>query len=553
MNVHRFRLTLVLALAVMLLAACGAPAAPVQPTAAPAQPPAVTATQAAPTAATNASAPKSGGTLVVGLSFEPSGMDPHADLHKFIPIITWPVYDTLLYKNPDGTFVPGLATSWDISPDGLTYTFKLRQGVKFHDGTPFNAQAVKFSFDRIVDPATKSRNAVNLIGPHKSTDVVDDYTVKVNLKQPYAAFLDSASLTWLAIVSPSAIQKWGKDYRLHQVGTGPFRWVEYIEKDHVTLERNPDYNWGPSIFKHQGAPYLDRITFKFVTEDSVRIGTVQTGEINLTNFETPPQEWKSLESNAKLQTWKQPLPGEPNFYMINTAKPPTDDLAVRQAILYGLNRQELVNTLYGGVLSVAYGPLTSSTFGYNKSVETMYPYNLDKAKSLLDQAGWKPGPDGIRVKDGQKLAITLVTYTAQPQQEYIQANLKTLGFQTDIQMLAPLAYIEACKGSKGNLCTLSVNASDPSMLEGFYVPGATYYWTFYKGDDISKLILDGGRVSDPAKRADLYSQAQQKIMEQALALPIYTSTAFWLAPASLQGLAFDPRGDPIFYDVSLQR
>lgn len=553
MNARNFTLILVLTLAIIVLGACSAPAAPPQPTAAFAQPTAVAATKAAPPAATNPPAPKSGGTLTVGLSFEPSGMDPHADLHKFIPIIVWPVYDTLIYKKPDNTFVPGLATSWDISSDGLVYTFKLRQGVKFHDGTPFNAQAVKFSFDRIVDPATKSRNAINLIGPYKSTDIVDDYTVKVNLKQPFAAFLDSASLSWLAITSPTAIQKWGKDYRLHQVGTGPFRWVEYIEKDHVTLERNPDYNWGSPIYKHQGAPYLDRITFRFITEDSVRLGTLQTGEIGVTNFEVPPQEWKSLESDSKLQAWKQLLPGEPNFYMINTTKPPTDDLAVRQAILHGLNRQQLVNTLYGGVLGVANGPLTPVTFGYNKNVEGMYPYNPDKAKSLLDQAGWKPGSDGVRVKDGQKLAITIITYTAQQQQEFIQANLKTLGFQTEIQTLAPLAYIEACKGSKGNLCTLSVNASDPSMLEGFFVPGATYYWSFYKGEDISKLILDGGRISDPAKRADLYSQAQAKIMEQGLVLPIYNSTAFWLAPATLQGLAFDPRGDPIFYDVTLQR
>lgn len=543
MNARRLCTVLVLALVIMLLGACAAPAAPAQPPAGP--------TQAGPVAASSKPAVQPGGTLTIGLSFEPSGMDPHADLHKFIPIIVWSVYDTLIYKKPDGTFVPGLATSWDVSSDGLSYTFKLRQGVKFHDGTPFNAQAVKFSFDRIVDPATKSRNAINLIGPYQSTDVVDDYMVKVNLKQPYAAFLDSTSLAWLAIVSPTAVKKWGADYRLHQVGTGPFRWVEYVEKDHVTLERNPDYNWGPSIFKHQGAAYLDRITFKFITEDSVRLGTLQTGEIGLTNFETPPQEWKSLEGSNKYQTWKQLLPGEPNFYMINTAKSPTDDLAVRQALLYGVNRQELVNTLYGGVLNVAYGPITPTTLGYNKNLESMYPYDPAKAKALLDQAGWVPGADGIRVKNGQKLSVTIVTYTAQPQQEYMQANLKTLGFQTDIQMLAPLAYIEACKGSKGNLCTLSVNASDPSMLEGFYVPGATYYWTFYKPDDISKLILDAGRMTDPAKRADLYSQAEQKIMEQALALPIYNSVAFWLAPASLQGLTFDPRGDPMFYDVSV--
>lgn len=551
MNRRSFGLIFAILLAAVTLGACAAPTPAAQPVAASAQQSGATATRGAP-AVSATSAPQSGGELVIGLSIEPSGMDPHADLHKFIPIIVWPVYDTLIYKNQAGQFVPGLATSWEMSADGLSYTFKLRQGVKFHDGTPFNAQAVKFSFDRIVDPATKSRNAVNLIGPYKSAEVVDDYTVKVNLKEPYAPFLDSVSQVWLAIVSPTAVKKWGKDYRLHQVGTGPFRWVEYVERDHITLERNPDYNWGPSIFKHQGAPYLDRITFKFIPDDEVRLGTVDTGETKLVNFEYPPPEWKQLTSNPKFKTYKLVLPGLPNIYMINSVKPPTNEVAVRQAILYGTNRQGLIDTLYGGVLDVAASPLTPATLGYNKSLEGMYPYNPDKAKQLLDEAGWKVGPDGIRVKNGQRLQIVLESYTSPQQHEFIQANLKAIGFDVKIQLDSTLAYIQACKDGKANLCWLAVNASDPSMLSGFFLHGATYDWTFYKGDDIPSLIEQGGQMSDLAKRIDLYSQVQAKVMEQALAMPIFNAAGMWVASSSVQGLAFDPRGDPIFYDVSLQ-
>jgi peptide/nickel transport system substrate-binding protein len=498
-----------------------------------------------------AEAPTMGGQLIIGMQHEPSGMDPHSDLHRFLPIIAWPVYDTLIYKDAQGSYISGLATSWEESADGLTYTFKLRQGVKFHDGTPFDAKAVKFSFDRIVNPETKSRMAVTLLGPYESTEVVDDYTVKVHFKEPHAGFVDAVSQVWLAMVSPPAVEKWGADYRLHQVGTGPFRWVEYVEKEHIILERNPDYNWAPPHFKHRGPAYLDGITFKFIPEDAIRLGTLETGETNLIN-EVPPQDVARLESDPNFSVTIISLPGWTNAYMINIAKGPTDDLAVRQAILYAVNRQQIVDTLFAGAYPVAYGPMSPVTYGYDRGLETLYPYDPAKAEEILEQAGWKKGPTGIREKDGNPLKLILIHWGSPARHEIVQAQLKQVGMDVEIQMVAPLAYIEAARAGEHNLTMLSAQYSDPSALNGYFKSGAPYDWTKHQNDRLDALLDQGIKTLDEKQRLEIYAEIQQIIMKDAMVLPLYVTTAIFGAQSEVEGLAFDGRNDPIFYDVYIQ-
>jgi len=177
--------------------------------------------------------------------------------------------------------VPGLAASWTISEDGKVYTFNLRKDVKFHDGTPFNAEAVKFNIDRMLDPKTKSQKAAFLLGPYESSEVVDEFTFRLRLKQPYASLLDGMSMSYVAMASPTAIKSRGDQYELYQVGTGPFRFKEYIPKDHVTLVPNPDYKWGPSFFKHTGAPYLQEVIWKFLPEPATRAPALQAGDVDV--------------------------------------------------------------------------------------------------------------------------------------------------------------------------------------------------------------------------------------------------------------------------------
>jgi len=216
-------------------------------------------------------APK-GGKLVMGTDKFPSGLDPHVNSSWDVMRILVSVYDPLVWQDPEtGEILPGLAESWEISDDGLRYTLRLRKDVSFHDGTPFNAEAAKFSLDRILAPETQSQYAKAFLGPTDSIDAVDEYTLRINLKTPSAYLLSGLSQTYVAMVSPAAVERWGSEYQLHQVGTGPFIMKEYVPKDHVTLTRNDKYSWAPSIFEHQGPAYLEEIEWRFMPEEATHL------------------------------------------------------------------------------------------------------------------------------------------------------------------------------------------------------------------------------------------------------------------------------------------
>jgi peptide/nickel transport system substrate-binding protein len=230
------------------------------------------------------------------------------------------IYDPLVFLDSGGQFRPALAQSWEVSQDGLSYTFKLRDGVTFHDGTPFDANAVKFTWDTILDPATKALTAKDLLGPNfKSVDVVDPLTARATFSKPYAPFLSAVSQYWLAPVSPTAYKSAGADYGTHQVGTGPFVWSEYVPKDHITLRRNAAYNWAPEGMKHQGAAYLDTVTFKFVSEVGVRTGTLQSGEVQIAD-DLPPKDVVTLKTDPNMALYQAAVPGLATVLFLNSTQ-----------------------------------------------------------------------------------------------------------------------------------------------------------------------------------------------------------------------------------------
>lgn len=316
------------------LAACsaGAPPAPTTAPAAAAKPTppaaapttaaaaATTAPAAAPTTApavkpttAPATAGGGGGSLVYGLSGDfDDTLDPQVTNFDTSIRVTLNVCEPLVWEPEPGKFMPGLAEKWDISPDATAYTFTLKKGVKFHDGTPFNGAAVKFTLDRVVDPTTKAGQSHDQLGPYDHTEVLDDYTVKVVMKQPYAPLLTNMN-GYLGIVSPTAVQKMGMaDFARHPVGSGPFMFKEWVSADHVTLVRNPDYTWGSSMFKNTGAPKLDQVTFKIIPEPSVRTGTLKTGETHLID-EIDPLEYPTLSQDKNFGMIQKGQPGSVGF------------------------------------------------------------------------------------------------------------------------------------------------------------------------------------------------------------------------------------------------
>ena len=499
-----------------------------------------------------------GGTLVYGLTLAPSGIDPHVDASSELGIPLTSVYDTLVYQDLDGTFVPGLAERWELSQDGRTYTFYLRQDVKFHDGTQFDADAVKFNFDRIADPETMSRKAGGMLGPYSRTEVLDRYTVKIHFDEPYAPFLDSLSQVYLGMASPTAVQKWGAEYQLHQVGTGPFIFQEYVPNDHVTLVRNPDYDWAPSVYSHDGPAYLDEIIFRFYVDPAVRALALESGEADVMG-EIPPIDAARIEENPEFSLIRVAIPGQPLQFFLNTENPPTDDPLVRQAILYATDHAAIVDTIFRGYSPPAHGPLSAATMGYSDKVESLYPYDPGRAETLLQDTGWiDSNGDGIRenIHDGSPLALRgyLMSWGYLPEVgQLLQSQLAGVGIDLQTELVAFPAAVEAASEGLHNLAPMTFSGSDPALLSTTYLSANAkggFNWSKMRDAELDRLLTSAITELDTSDRLALYAEAQIQIMDLSLVLPIRDYVNLNAARASVGGLRYDRQGwFPWLYDT----
>lgn len=499
-----------------------------------------------------------GGTLTFGLATEPTlgGLDanvtPAAVTHRVIQNI----HDTLVTMDSDFKIIPSLASSWDISPDGKTYVFKLRNGVTFHDGTPFNAEAVKFNIDRIRDPATKSYYSIVLLGPIDTVSVIDPQTVQLNFKAPHAPFLDYASQSFLGMVSPAAVQKFGASYADNPVGTGPFMFKEWVKQSRITLVRNPDYTWGSSVYRHSDAAYLDQVVFRFIPESATRTGALQSGEVDVIESVFPVDVEKLRGGNTFVASALSP--GSPFVLQMNQSKPPFNDRAVRRAFLHGVDRKGLIKALYNDVYELAEGPLAPTTFAYGKTIEGMYPYDPAKAKQLLEGAGWVPGGGGVRAKGSDKLEAVYLEGDIDREQrhaiaESIQAQLKEIGFDIKIQYLASGPFVEARSQNAYSILGTSFVSSDPDIMTNLYhssrTTGSAGNASKLQSADVDKLLQEGAQAVTREARISTYARLQHLVMENAVVAPIYSFPYIVAGRKSVNGLTFDSRAYPNLYDV----
>ncbi len=503
-----------------------------------------------------------GGQLVYGLTLSPSGIDPHINASAELGIPLTSVYDTLVYRaldsaidGTDDQFVPGLAERWRVSDDGLTYTFHLRRDVTFHDGTPFNAQAVQANIERIVNPDNQSQKAVFLLGPLDSVEVIDEFTVAIHLSAPYAPLLDGLAQIYLGMASPAALKEWGSDYQFHQVGTGPFKFVEYVPNDHLTLVRNNDYNWGPTIYDHPGPAYLDEVEFRFFTDPAGRALALEAGDADVMG-ELPALDAANLRQDSRFVVIPIAIPGQPLGLMLNSESPPLDDVRVRQALLFATDRNTIVQAIFGGESPPAAGPLTSATFGYDPSLTGRYPYNPDEAAALLKEAGWTDlDGDGIREKDGQPLSLdaVLMTWGSVPEvAQLVQSQWAEVGIALHTQTLTYPAALEVARVGEYHIIPQNFSGSDPDLLWTFYYSGEPFNWSKVSDSELEDVLDEARGRFDSAQRAELYSQAQQRVMELALLVPIRDPVNLNAASTRVQGLRFDAHGwFPLLHDVYL--
>jgi len=327
------------------------------------------------------------GTLVVGLVAEPVNLDPAQVTDLNSNRVGRRVVETLVTFPEESTqVVPGLAESWTISKDGLRYSFKLRKGVTFHDGTPLNAEAVKFSIERQIDPEHpfnklgKYPFANYFFGNVKAVEVVDPFTVEFVLKEPRASFLTILTSAAASIVSPTAVKKFGADYALQPVGTGPFKYASWDRGQRVVLEKNPSY-WRYPV-------KLDRVVYRPIVEGQARLTELLTGSLDLI-VDVPPDFVGQVEQSPKATLLKQV--GAHVWYLgINNQKKPFDDKRVRQALNYAVNKEAIVRDVLKGTGSLSRGPVLPATWGADSGLKP-YPYDPERARRLLTEAGYPSG------------------------------------------------------------------------------------------------------------------------------------------------------------------
>ena len=502
---------------------------------------------------------KDSNSIVYGLTLAPSGIDPHLNASAELGIPLSSVYDTLVFQNPDsGAFVSGLAEDWTISDDGLTYTFDLRDDVTFHDGTPFNADAVIANIDYTTDPDNHSFKAALMLGPLASVDKLDEYTVVFQLAEPYAPLLDALSQVYLGMASPLALETWGpSEYQYHQVGTGPYRFVEYVPNDHLTLSRYEDYDWAPSIYKQRKAS-IETIVFRFYEDPATRALALESGEVDVIG-EVPHLDAARLDADEDFELHPIAIPGQPMQFLFNTLRSPTDDVRVREALIAAVDRADVVETVFGAHSPVANGPLTAVTKSYTPNVP--FPgYDPDHAADLLDAAGWQEEDiDGIRTREGEELHIHIVAPPWGSNSEVAQllrAAWEKLGATVEIEIAPGFGPLNEAQASGAyHLIGINLFDSDPDLLRAFYSSDGFYNWSGYSDIILDYLLNSATAVSqDDDLRWGLYADAAVHIRDQALLIPIRDYVNLVVTNNRLEGLHFSAQGwFPLLIDLKMAR
>jgi len=496
--------------------------------------------------------------ITYGLTLSPTGIDPHINQSSELGIVLRQVYDTLVYRHPETkAFVSGLAQSWDISEDGLNYTFRLKQGVTFHDGEPFNARAVGINLDRIMNPDLASQRAKLLLGSYERYEIADEFTIRLILNQPYSPLLDSLSQVYLSIASPKALESYADDqirYQFHQVGSGAFRFVEYLPEDRIVIERQPNYKWKPEFYGDVPEGALERIEFRFFRDPATRLTALESGTAHIMG-EILPTDARSITGNASVQLYPVAVPGQPLQFYFNTAKAPTDRLEVRQALIHAVNRRVIVEAVYQGFSPVAWSALSSVTAFYNPALEGAYNYDLAVAQTLLEGVGYIDSDrDNILDLNGVPLEITIIQppWGLVPQvAQLLQDQWRSIGVKVNIAPVTGFAALsEKVATENYNLVSFDTFGLDPAFLNARFLSDGAVNWTGYQDSELDQWLNSAVEITDEANRSQLYGLAQERIMARALILPIRDYVNINAAVTNITGLKYDPYGwFPLLYDV----
>lgn len=463
------------------------------------------------------------GTLIVAFDADPEILDPHNTTALIAGRVIALMNENLVTRDYEGAIQPGLAESWEVSEDGLTYTFTLRQGVTFHSGKEFTSEDVKYTFERW--QGNEASPTAYTIDPVESVEAPDPHTVVFTLSEPYNIFLDQLSGAWAVILNQEAVEEAGDDYGVSAVdGTGPFRFVSWDRNQRIVMERFDEYSWGAPIFENAGPAHVAGVEIRIIPEAATRMAEFQAGNVHIVQ-DVPAADVARLDGdpNVSIVQYDQL---QTTYLGMNMNATPTDDLNVRQAINYAINKEEIVEGAYFGLGTPARTQLHPDTPGFWEGALDIAPtYDPDQARQLLEEAGWVEGDDGIREKDGTRLVVPFWVINDSEtvlQAQIIEQQLAQVGIQMDTIQYEESAWFEAARSGEQVAFTIGV----------FYENADNLYFYFHSrqmpapnrfgfDDPQVDTWLDESRSNpDQEVVTEAYENVQRELIEVAPTAPL---------------------------------
>lgn len=496
----------------------------------------------------------SGSVMRIGWGEVPDNLDPAVSSSQTTFSLDSNIFQTLIFTTPSGDLTPDLATSWKVSDDGLTYTFTLRQGVSFQDGTPFNAAAVVSNFEYITASSTQSVSALTSLGSCLSATATATYTLQVHCTSPYAPLLYNLGTPIFSIQSPESIKKFGGKLQFHLVGTGPFRLVKYVPLQSLELDRWDKFDWAPPALDQKGPAKTAKLIFDFVPNSGSRVSELTSGQAQVINH-TPAAQYAKLASSSKFKTLPVPIAGMGILLPFNVKRFPTDDTAVRQAISYYINRDVTIKTAVQDAYPPLTSPLQKGMLGYTKDVK-QYNYDPAKGDKLLTSDGWEKSGD-VWTKDGKQLALVLNALSTYDEYgailESVQSQLAAHGIKASIVSNPVTPWIDLNASGGMNLTALQFSNTDSGLMYSWYVPGQSFQkWIGVNNPDLTKLLKRGQVATDKSVREKAYIDAQNIIMEEAYEIPLHVNQDLVTFTSNISGISYEGSGTISFYQAQVQ-
>ncbi|MFD0888236.1 ABC transporter substrate-binding protein [Streptosporangium algeriense] len=514
-------------------------------------------------AADPASGDAGGDSLVWAIETQPITFNPQQWGQNKARLLVRNQFDALVARDRDGGFLPWLATSWEISGDGLTYTFQLRKDVTFHDGEKFDAASVKANLDQLVAPGYNPAVAGIQLRNYSSAEVTAPHTLKITLKAPDALFLDFLSSPYAGQVSPRSLRN-AKDLKAggpDLVGTGPFILDRFVPGQEVHYRRNPAYNWAPPNAAHQGPAYLAEITYRFLPEAAVRVGALTSGQVQVIEG-VPATELGLLRADPRVKVETSLNSGSAFSYYFNVSHPPFDDKRVREAFRDAVDVDTVLDSVYQGTAKRAWSIVgQGSPWFYDASLENTYGGDAQRANRLLDEAGWRErDAEGFRVKDGRRLTVRSVESAPYVRDrrdilaQAVQAAVKqSAGIDFQPKVTDQGTQQKALQDDRYEVFQNSRGDTDAGAALNLILPkGAAINRTHFGNAGLDKLLAEASATSDQARRKEIYAEVQRTVVaDEALLLPLYVPADQIAYGTGVTGITFEPvSGTPnSAYDV----